>query len=33
MNIAEPTRSRLIVKRDGRGITRTIPKPTVIVDT
>lgn len=28
-----PTKSRLIVKRKGRAITSTIPRPTVIVDT
>lgn len=32
MNVAEPTRSRLIVKRNGSSITRSIPKPVVIVD-
>ena len=28
-----PTRSRLIVKREGHSITRKIPKPVVLVDT
>jgi ERCC4-type nuclease len=33
MNIAEPTRSRLIVKRDGSSITGSVPKPVVVIDT
>lgn len=28
-----PTKSRLIVKRDGKSITGTVPKPVVLVDT
>ena len=28
-----PTKSRLIVKRNGHSITRKIPKPFVLVDT
>lgn len=33
MSIVPPTKSRLIVRRNGRAITGTIPKPVVIVDT
>jgi len=32
-NLAPPPSGRLIVKRDGRSITRRIPKPVVIIDT
>lgn len=32
-NLAPPPSGRLIVKRDGRSITRRIPKPVVIMDT
>lgn len=32
-NPAPPTTSRLLVKRDGSSITRSIPKPIVIIDT
>ncbi len=28
-----PPAGRLLVKRDGHSITRSIPKPTVLVDT
>ena len=31
--VVSPTTSRLIVKRDGHSITRSVPKPTVIIDT
>jgi len=33
MSYVYPPSKRLLVKRDGHSITRTIPKPTVIIDT
>lgn len=33
MHAVPPTSSRLIVKRDGRSVTRNIPKPVVLIDT
>lgn len=33
MPTAPPTKSKLIIKRDGKTITRLVPLPTVIVDT
>lgn len=33
MPAVPPTKSRLIIKRDGRAITASIPRPIVIVDT
>jgi hypothetical protein len=31
MSIVLPTRTRLVVKRDGHAITRQVPKPTIVV--
>ena len=32
-NPVPPTTTRLLIKRNGRSITRDIPKPVVLVDT